>query len=101
MDTKEENTHWNPTTDMCMPCHVRYNRIIKVETFDHDNAWVILNKLKPYQRGLATAVNVVSRPWGNTPKRAKGDTLTPSGKRMEGYNNVNTSSLSYFTSSIS
>jgi hypothetical protein len=76
---------------MCMPCLVNYDRIIKMETFNHDNAWVILNKLKPYQRGLTTAVN---RKHG---KPVVTDTLTTQGKTMEEYSNVNMNSLSYFT----
>ena len=32
-DGDRYNPHWAPVTDLCRPCHVRYDYVIKLETF--------------------------------------------------------------------
>jgi len=34
VDSDRFNPHWAPVSDLCRPCHVRYDYVIKLEAFD-------------------------------------------------------------------
>ena len=46
------NQHWDaPYSKRCHPCHINYDYIVKLETFDGDTNYIINNKLQG--RGVA------------------------------------------------
>jgi hypothetical protein len=80
--------HWDSVYDICQPCHVPYDYVLKTETLDADNALVIRQHLGPYHRGLGTAGNVI----GGKNKHAA---LTRQGKVLDAYSTINASDFQY------
>ncbi len=87
-ETGDKNQHWRPVYDLCQPCHVRYDRILKTETLDHDNEYVILNHLPPYYRGLGTRGNIVAG-------GSQAASLSPHGRLLDRFDNATLQDLSF------
>ena len=73
--------HWEPIYSMCQPCLINYDLVLKTETLDQDIDRIIKSRLKPYHRGLGTAVNVQGG-------KCKMESLLREGKKMEIYNSI-------------
>ena len=78
---KSTNWHWEPIYNICQPCLINYDLVLKTETLDRDNDRIIKRRLKPYHRGERTAANVQG---GKCPM----ETLLSEGKKMEIYKSV-------------
>ena len=84
--------HWDAVSDVCQPCHIHYDYIIKTETMTEDNAPVIEKHLGPYHRGIGTAGNVMSR--GSKDKQRTA-TLTVYGRALSAYSSLNQTDIAY------
>ena len=88
---KEPNTnnpHWEPVVNLCQPCLVNYDYIVKTETMDEDNEPIINEHLLPYRRGLHTADNVVA----GGPRQTS---LTSKGREIEEYQGLSEEDLKF------
>ena len=83
--------HWDAVYDVCQPCHVSYDYIIKTETMNKDNEDVIKQHFGPYYRGIGTAGNVMS----SKLKYSRLLSLTPRGKVLKGYASLNQTDIEY------
>ena len=86
-ETHTKNRHWDSLIDLCQPCAIKYDRILKTETLDHDNVFLIDDYMKPYGRGIGTKGNSVA----GGPQIMS---LSPLGRRLEIYGNL---SFNYIT----
>ena len=75
------NWHWEPIYNICQPCLINYDLVLKTETLDWDNDWIIKSRLKPYHRGLSMPANMQGR-------KCKTESLLSKGKKMEIYKNI-------------
>ena len=44
IDSQRFNAHWAPVSELCRPCHVRYDYVVKLEQFNTE-AWQLWNAL--------------------------------------------------------
>ena len=82
--------HWDAVYDICQPCHIHYDYILKTETLDSDNTQVIRQHLGPYYRGVGTAGNAVGKK--HVPVSS---TATTKGKVLSAYIALNESDIKY------
>ena len=87
-ETHLYNAHWHPVHELCQPCIINYDYVLKTETLDHDNEHIILTYLKPYMRGLGTKGNIVAGGHQTS-------SLTPLGRDLEIYINSSIADMSY------
>ena len=88
---KEPNTHnphWEPIVNLCQPCIVNYDYIVKTETMDEDNEPIINEHLLPYRRGLHTAEYVVA----GGPQQSS---LTNQGRKIQEYERLSEEDLKF------
>ena len=84
------NLHWESVYDLCQPCVIQYDEILKTETYPGDIEHIILNHLGPYHRGFGTKHNVASG--GITDA-----SLTDLGRHMEEYSSLAQWHMDYLT----
>ena len=82
------NLHWEPIVNLCQPCLVNYDYIVKTETMDEDNEPIIIQQLLPHRRGLHTTDNVVV----GGPQETS---LTQQGRKMEEYQHLSEEELRF------
>ena len=85
-----KNPHWEPTYNLCEPCEIHYDKILKVETLDPDTEDVIQKHLGPYHRGLGTSNNVVLG-------LDESDSLGPAGREIEQYSELQDEDMQYLS----
>ena len=51
--------HWAPISELCEPCIIDYDRIVKLETHSHDTTDIIIKKLAPTSYGTGLRKNIV------------------------------------------
>jgi hypothetical protein len=75
----EHNRHWMPVSQLCFPCHIKYDKIVKLETQEIDADEVIGRHLGPYFRGVETRQNK---------KREGAGSINCNGKVLHQFKNV-------------
>ena len=55
-----KNGHWAPIQELCQPCKIDYDKVVKLETFKEDASEIVMKKLAPTSRGLYSQANKVS-----------------------------------------
>ena len=84
--------HWDAAFDVCQPCHINYNYIVKTETMDEDNELIIKKHLGPYHRGIGTAKNIFFCA-ANVKQRAA--LLTSHGRLLTHFASLNQTGIKY------
>ena len=81
------NIHWESVYNICQPCVVNYQQLLKTETFDEDINKVIFEHLGPFYRGSGT--------WYNRMMGGSHETRTQHGRHMEAYKGTPNSDIDY------
>ena len=84
------NRHFEPIVNLCQPCYIRYDRVVKTETMDGDNADIINSYFGPFKRGLGTSSNVVGQKTSSSES-----TLTQHGRKFDIYRNVSRAEMEF------
>ena len=84
--------HWDAAFDVCQPCHINYDYIVKAETMDEDNELIIKKHLGPYHRGIGTGKNIHFRA-ADVKQRA--EMLTSHGRLLTHFASLNQTDIEY------
>ena len=85
---QSRNPHWEPIYNLCQPCKVRYNQVIKTETLDEDNVDIIKTYFGPHHRGIGTKGNVVAG-------GRQLSSLTRKGRKIDVFEDLDKTDLKY------
>ena len=91
-DRYSRNEHWEPAFNLCQPCVVRYDQIVKTETMDEDNAEIITKHLGPYSRGIRSAYNIGI---DSRTTRHNGTSLSRIGRKLEAYSALSLTDIKF------
>ena len=80
--------HWDPVYNICLPCHIHYDQIVKTETMDEDNVDIIMKRLGPYRRGIGTTSNTAAG-------GRQLSSLTKQGRKLEAFSTLNMTDLKF------
>ena len=85
------NRHFLPVEDDCRPCLINYDYIVKTETMNEDNEYIIDHFLGPTKRGMGTAKHVVA----NKPEADDRPVLSPKGRLLEAYQTLTAEDVAF------
>ena len=81
------NKHWESIYNLCQPCFVQYDQVVKTETMDEDN-FGIITKYLPHKRSIGFAGNVVAG-------GRQMSSMTTHGRKLEAYSGLNLTDMNY------
>ena len=85
------NQHFLPAEEFCHPCLINYDYIVKTETMNEDNEYIIDRFLGPTKRGMRTVQHVVA----NKPEADDRPLLSPKGRVLKTYESLTAEDIAF------
>ena len=89
---RPKDPHFAPINNDFFPCFIKYDYIVKTESMDVDNEYIIDRFLGPTKRGMGTVKNVFV---GNEVSKDWSSLLSPKGRLLEAYKTLTAEDVAF------